>query len=179
MCCVRAASVEAAASALYRALKDSRLRLVCAESCTGGLVTAAITDNPGSSSVLWGGIAAYSNECKSRLLGVLPKTITEFGAVSREVAREMAEGALAASAPSGASGGPNIALAITGIAGPEGGAPEKPIGLVWFAFRRAGGKDGAKSFEESAIFTGDRQAIREAAAERAMLRAASLATGRY
>ncbi|MGA2545722.1 MAG: nicotinamide-nucleotide amidohydrolase family protein [Rectinemataceae bacterium] len=160
-----AARVSDAADQLFRVLSDRGLRVVCAESCTGGMVTAAITDIPGSSAVLWGGVVAYSNECKFRLLGVPQETIVEFGAVSREVAKAMAAGALAA------SGGADLALAITGIAGPEGGSAGKPIGLVWFAFRRA---DGGAS-EESAIFSGDRKAVREAAAERAMIRAAALA----
>ena len=79
---------------LFRALFDRRLRLACAESCTGGKVASAITDIPGSSAVLWGGVVAYSNECKSRLLGVPQELIAERGAVSREVARAMASGVL-------------------------------------------------------------------------------------
>lgn len=166
------ARVDAAALRLFSVLSDRGLRVVCAESCTGGMVTAAITAIPGSSSVLWGGVVAYSNECKFRLLGVAPETIAEFGAVSREVARAMAIGALAAG--TGAAFGADIALAITGIAGPDGGSPEKPVGLVWFAFRRVDGG----ALEECAIFSGDRRAIREAAAERAMIRAAALAQER-
>jgi PncC family amidohydrolase len=115
---------------------------------------------------------------------VPPETITEFGAVSREVARAMASGAyeLSRRSPGGASvleaSGADLALAITGIAGPDGGSPEKPVGLVWFAFRGAAiGADGAR--EECLIFAGDRHSIREAAAGRAMLRAAELAAGRY
>jgi nicotinamide-nucleotide amidase len=155
-----------AAIALFRALAGRGLSLACAESCTGGLVAASLTDIPGASSVLWGGVVAYSNDCKSRLLGVPSGTIAEFGAVSREVAAAMAAGALAAS-----GGGADLALAITGIAGPEGGSAAKPVGLVWLAFRGAGGE----AFEESFVFPGDRQAIREAAAAAAMLRAAALA----
>lgn len=163
------ASLEAAAGVLFRALFDRRLRLACAESCTGGKVASAITDIPGSSAVLWGGVVAYSNECKSRLLSVPQELIAERGAVSREVARAMASGVLDASRA-------DLALAITGIAGPDGGTPEKPVGLVWFGFRLAGGgPDGnGEAFEESAVFDGDRKAIRDAAAERAMLRAAQL-----
>lgn len=177
------ASVQEAARILFRDLRDGGLSIVCAESCTGGIVASAITDIPGSSAVLWGGVVAYSNESKSRFLGVAPETIAEFGAVSREVARAMAGGALDLSrgAARGNLGeaGADLALAITGIAGPTGGSPEKPVGLVWFAFRSAAlgdieGPAGAFS-EECAIFDGDRLSIREAAAERAMLRAAELA----
>ena len=177
-------SVRDAAQALLSALRDRGWRLVCAESCTGGMVMSTITEIPGSSAVLWGGVVAYSNESKSRFLGVPPETITEFGAVSREVARAMASGAyeLSRRSPGGASvleaSGADLALAITGIAGPDGGSPEKPVGLVWFAFRGAAiGADGAR--EECLIFAGDRHSIREAAAGRAMLRAAELAAGRY
>jgi nicotinamide-nucleotide amidase len=162
----RGASLAEAALALYRALLGHGLRIACAESCTGGLVTAAITDIPGSSAVLWGGVAAYSNECKVALLGVAAGAIAEFGAVSREVAAAMAEGALAAS-------GADIALAVTGIAGPDGGSADKPVGLVWFAWRDKSGS----GREESAIFPGDRAAVRVAAAEFALRGAAELAAG--
>lgn len=164
-----------AARELYRVLSKGGLRLVCAESCTGGMVAAALTDLPGVSSVLWGGVVAYSNECKSRLLGVPASTIAEHGAVSREVARSMARGALALCQP---ASGPGASLAITGIAGPEGGSADKPVGLVWFGFAL-----GEEAVEESAIFPGDRKAIRGAAARHAMERLAELAearaTGRY
>ena len=129
-------------------------------------MTATVTSIPGSSSLLWGGVAAYSNECKSRLLGVSPEILAKHGAVSREVARAMAEGILAAS-------GADVALAITGIAGPDGGSPEKPVGLVWFSLRA---KDGSGR-EESAVFPGDRAAVRSAAAVHAMLGAAEIARG--
>ncbi len=85
-----------AANQFFHVLSDRGIRVVCAESCTGGMVAAAITDIPGSSAVLWGGVVAYSNDCKFRLLGVSPDLIADFGAVSREVARAMAIGALAA-----------------------------------------------------------------------------------
>ncbi len=171
----RSPGVGEAAQELYRVLSEGGLRLVCAESCTGGMVAAALTDLPGASSVLWGGVVAYSNECKARLLGVPASTIAEHGAVSREVAGCMARGALALLQPDSR---PGAALAITGIAGPEGGSEGKPVGLVWFAFAL-----GEESVEESAIFPGDRKAVREAAARHAMRRLAELAgaraTGRY
>jgi len=131
--------------------------LACAESCTGGLVTAALTDIPGSSRVLWGGVAAYSNACKVRLLGVDARLLEERGAVSREVAGAMAELLLAVS-------GADIALAVTGIAGPDGGTREKPVGTVWFAWRTTAGS-GAEAHE---LFAGDRDAVRLASALRAI-----------
>lgn len=164
-------SLGAAARTLFRELSDRRLRLACAESCTGGMVSEALTDIPGSSAVLWGTVVAYSNECKSRLLGVPPELIAEHGAVSRESARAMARGVFEAS-------GADISLAITGIAGPVGGTPEKPVGLVWFGFRMAGNGNG-EAYEESEVFAGDRKAVRRAASERVMLRAAQLVRERY
>jgi nicotinamide-nucleotide amidase len=122
--------VQRAASlvALYRA---RGLMLVTAESCTGGLLAGLITEIPGSSNVLERGYVTYSNRAKEENLGVGPALLDRFGAVSREVAQAMAEGALAHSSAA-------IALAVTGIAGPDGGSAEKPIGLVYFACGRAG-----------------------------------------
>jgi len=114
--------------ALYRA---RGLMLVTAESCTGGLLAGLITEIPGSSNVLERGYVTYSNRAKEENLGVAPALLEEFGAVSREVAQAMAEGALAHSAAP-------IALAVTGIAGPSGGSVDKPVGLVYFACGRAG-----------------------------------------
>jgi nicotinamide-nucleotide amidase len=163
-------SLEDAARRLFEALSERGLKIACAESCTGGLATAALTEIPGSSAILWGGVAAYSNECKSRLLGVPPALIDAHGAVSREVARAMASGMLDAGSREGALGA-DLSLAITGIAGPEGGSAEKPVGLVWFAWRSLGGE----CFEESALFPGDRNAVRHAAAIRALSVAATFA----
>ncbi|MFP4565250.1 MAG: nicotinamide-nucleotide amidohydrolase family protein [Spirochaetaceae bacterium] len=109
-------------------LRRAGRRLVCAESCTGGLVTKLVTDVPGSSAGLWGGFVAYSNTAKTSLLGVSERTLAEKGAVSPETAGEMALGALERS-----GGEAGIAVAITGIAGPEGGTEEKPVGTVWLA----------------------------------------------
>ena len=159
-----AASVSTAAEALLGALLERGLTIACAESCTGGLVAAALTEIPGSSAALWGGAVAYSNECKVRFLGVRTEEIEAHGAVSREVARSMAAGALEAS-------GADIALAITGIAGPSGGSEDKPVGLVWFAWRTADGR----AIEECERFAGGRSEVRAAAAERAMRGAADLA----
>lgn len=114
--------------ALYRA---RGLMLVTAESCTGGLLAGLITEIPGSSNVLERGYVTYSNRAKEENLGVAAALIEKFGAVSREVAQAMAEGALNHSAAT-------IALAVTGIAGPDGGSVEKPVGLVYFGCGRAG-----------------------------------------
>ncbi len=114
--------------ALYRARE---LLLVTAESCTGGLLAGLITEIPGSSNVLERGYVTYSNRAKEENLGVAAALIEKFGAVSREVAQAMAEGALNHSAAT-------IALAVTGIAGPDGGSVEKPVGLVYFGCGRAG-----------------------------------------
>lgn len=102
-----------------------------AESCTGGMIAAAITDISGSSAVLDRGFVTYSNEAKMEMLGVAKTTLDTHGAVSRETALEMAVGALAHSHAT-------IALAVTGIAGPGGGSAQKPVGLVWFGIAVAG-----------------------------------------
>ncbi len=112
--------------------KNSRLRIASAESCTGGLVSAALTDVPGSSEVFDRGFVTYSNEAKVDLLDVPAPLIAAHGAVSAEVARAMAVGALAHSLA-------DIAVSITGVAGPGGGSAEKPVGLVHFACARRGG----------------------------------------
>lgn len=103
-----------------------RVTLAAAESCTGGMVAAALTDVAGSSAAFLGSAVTYSNAAKTSLLGVAPRTIETFGAVSEETAREMAEGARTVFAA-------DVAVAVTGIAGPTGGSAEKPVGLVWFA----------------------------------------------
>lgn len=102
-----------------------------AESCTGGMIVAHLTDIAGSSAVVDRGFITYSNEAKMDMLDVEPTTLQAFGAVSAETAREMAAGALARSRA-------GIALAVTGIAGPDGGSPEKPVGLVWFGMALSG-----------------------------------------
>jgi nicotinamide-nucleotide amidase len=158
------AEASSAAAALLEECLARGLTIACAESCTGGLVTAALTDIPGSSAALWGGAVAYSNECKKRLLGVGADEIAAYGAVSREVAGSMAAGILEAS-------GADIALAVTGIAGPSGGSEEKPVGLVWFAWRTADGR----ALEACERFAGSRGEVRSAAAERAMRGALALA----
>lgn len=112
--------------------KERGLTVITAESCTGGLVAAALTDAPGASSVVQGGFVTYSNEAKQTSLGVPKEMLDKHGAVSEPVARAMAEGALAASLA-------DLSVSITGIAGPEGGSEQKPVGLVHFAASRRDG----------------------------------------
>ena len=114
-----------AAEALLELCKSKKLTLATAESCTGGLVAAALSEIPGSSLVLDRGFVTYSNEAKQQMLGVIPATIDVYGAVSTECAEEMAKGALAHASV-------DLAISITGIAGPTGGVPGKPVGLVYF-----------------------------------------------
>jgi len=122
-----------------------------AESCTGGLVAGAITAIAGSSGWFERGFVTYSNEAKVEALGVPEATLAGHGAVSEATARAMAEGALARSRA-------NIAVAVTGVAGPGGGSPEKPVGMVCFAWARSGAATAAATHH----FPGDRQAVREA-----------------
>jgi nicotinamide-nucleotide amidase len=114
------------ATAIIAACARDGLLLATAESCTGGLIAAALTEVSGSSAVVDRGFVTYSNEAKTGMLGVAPELIGSVGAVSREVAIAMAEGALGASRA-------DIAVAVTGIAGPGGGSAEKPVGLVHLA----------------------------------------------
>jgi nicotinamide-nucleotide amidase len=141
---------------LHERLRGSGLTLAVAESCTGGLLAAAITDQPGSSAYFKGGVVAYSAEIKERLLGVPPELLQRHGAVSAEVAEAMAEGARRALDA-------DLAVSITGIAGPEADGTEKPVGLthVWLA--AAGGGDGRRF-----VFPGDRWANRRQAVSEAL-----------
>lgn len=123
--------------------------LVTAESCTGGWIAKTITDVPGCSSWFDCGLAAYSYEAKQALLGVRPETLIRHGAVSEETVLEMVSGALIHS-------GASVGVAVTGIAGPTGGTPEKPVGTVWIAWKRRGGYPVMHSFH----FAGDRDAVR-------------------
>jgi nicotinamide-nucleotide amidase len=120
------------AEALLTALRSRRLRVATAESCTGGLVAALFTDIPGSSDVVERGFVTYSNDAKHELLDVPEEMLAQHGAVSEAVARAMAAGALEHSHA-------DVAVSITGIAGPDGGSAEKPVGLVHFAAARRGG----------------------------------------
>jgi nicotinamide-nucleotide amidase len=133
-------------------LLDGERRLVTAESCTGGWIAKVLTDIPGSSGWYLGGVVSYSNKLKQALLGVLPSTLAKHGAVSEETAREMAIGALELL-------GGHVALAVTGIAGPEGGQPGKPVGTVWFAWAWHDGEEIATRVALE-TFAGDREAVR-------------------
>lgn len=115
-----------AATAVLDACRARKLKVATAESCTGGLVTGALTEIAGSSDVLDRGFVTYSNEAKQQMLGIASETLRDYGAVSRQTAEEMARGAIAHS-------NAQIAIAITGIAGPSGGSADKPVGLVHFA----------------------------------------------
>lgn len=137
--------------------RAKKWKLATAESCTGGMVAAALTDIAGSSDVVERGFVTYSNEAKSELLGVAPEVIARHGAVSDETAHAMAAGVLS-HAPV------TLAVSITGIAGPGGGSREKPVGLVYFGLAKRGGK----ITTEKRIFPGDRAAIRYAATKRAL-----------
>ena len=139
------------ARALLAALEARGLTLATAESCTGGLIAAALTAIAGASSVVMAGFVTYSNEAKMRMVGVRAETLAAHGAVSEPVAREMAEGALAAA-------GVDIALSCTGIAGPGGATPGKPVGLVFIGCARRG----AATVVERHVFPGDRMAVRAA-----------------
>jgi len=145
------------ATHVLAACRRGGLKLATAESCTGGMVAAALTDIAGSSDVLERGFVVYSNEAKTDMLGVPEALIKRLGAVSEEVARAMAEGGLAHSDA-------DICVAITGIAGPGGGTPLKPVGLVHIACARKGGA----TVHERHVFPGDRAAVRAASAIRAL-----------
>jgi nicotinamide-nucleotide amidase len=119
--------------ALIAAYRESRLMIATAESCTGGLVAGLLTEIPGSSTVVERGFVVYSNEAKQELLGVSAELLSRHGAVSEEVARAMAEGALRASRA-------DVAVSVTGVAGPDGGTAAKPVGLVNFACARRGAR---------------------------------------
>ena len=152
------------AEALLESCRAAGLKLATAESCTGGLIAATLTAIAGSSDVVDRGFVTYSNEAKMEMLGVSPGLIASVGAVSEEVARSMADAALARSAA-------DIAVAVTGVAGPGGGSAEKPVGLVWFGLARTGQPVNAQRL----IFPGDRFAVRRATvAEALRLLAAAL-----
>lgn len=147
------------------ALAQAGLRLVAAESCTGGWIAKTLTDVPGSSSWYLGGVVTYSNTLKQTLLGVLPSTLAAHGAVSETCAREMAIGALETL-------GGHVAVAVTGIAGPGGGQPGKPVGTVWFGWAWHAGRIETRVAMET--FDGDREAVRRCTVDRALRELATL-----
>jgi nicotinamide-nucleotide amidase len=153
------------AAALLAELQAARETLATAESCTGGLIAAALTAVPGSSATVLAGFVTYSNEAKASMLGVPPATITAVGAVSEAVAHAMAEGARARS-------GATIAVSCTGIAGPGGGSADKPVGLVFI-----GAANESLTLVERHVFPGDRAAIRAATVAAAFALIRRLKTG--
>jgi len=150
------AHIGSAVRSLAETLLGRQWMLATAESCTGGMVAAACTDLAGSSAWFERGFVTYSNAAKTQMLGVDAQLIATHGAVSEPVARAMAQGALQHS-------GAQLALAITGVAGPGGGTDAKPVGMVWFAFAGPWGVHSAVQH-----FTGDRAAVRQAAALHAL-----------
>jgi nicotinamide-nucleotide amidase len=139
-------------------LQQRQWMLATAESCTGGLIAAACTDLSGSSNWFERGFVSYSNAAKNELLGVEDALIERHGAVSEDVARAMAAGALAHSRA-------QVAVAVTGVAGPTGGTPDKPVGLVWFGYALPG-----QLLTEKMHFPGDRAAVRAATVHHALSR---------
>jgi len=133
---------------LTNLLKEKDIKLVTAESCTGGLLSAAITHKPGASEFFDRGYITYSNEAKNELLEVSQDTLDEYGAVSGETAEAMAKGALKNSHA-------GLAVSITGIAGPSGGTDKKPVGLVFFGYALKGGSHGNIEYQ----FEGSREKI--------------------
>ena len=140
------------AAQVGRHLQASGRRLVTAESCTGGWIGKAMTDVPGSSAWFSGGALVYSNDLKQRSLGVDSKVLAQYGAVSEQTVLAMAEGALSRL-------GGEVSVAVSGIAGPDGGAPAKPVGTVWFAWSNLeAGRISTKT--DRRVFAGDRDQVR-------------------
>ncbi len=148
--------LERLARDLLQHLRRRHMRLAMAESCTGGLIAATLTEIAGSSDVVERGFVTYSNDAKADLLGVPQAVLARHGAVSEPVARAMAEGALKASPA-------DLAVAVTGIAGPGGATPTKPVGLVHLAVT---GRN-TETRHERHVFAGDRKEVRRATVERA------------
>lgn len=134
---------------VFEELKASKKMMSCAESCTGGMISSALTDIAGSSAVFDRGFVTYSNNAKMDLLGVQEETLKNFGAVSTQVAEEMARGAYLNAIS-------DIAVSVTGIAGPDGGTEEKPVGLVYFGLATK-----EKTISVQKNFQGTREQIRQ------------------
>ena len=143
-------------AAVAAAMSESATTLVTAESCTGGWIAKALTDRPGSSAWFLGGVVSYSDTLKTSLLDVPAALIAEHGAVSDAVVRAMAQGARVRF-------GADLAVATSGVAGPDGGTQEKPVGTVWVAWASAGA-----TRSELLSLDGDREAVREATVRRAL-----------
>lgn len=143
------AALAALAAELGQTLSAAGWRLALAESCTGGWIAKVVTDVAGSSGWFDCGIVSYSNTAKAELLGVPTALLRKYGAVSEPVARAMAKGALVRT-------GADVAVAVSGIAGPGGGSPEKPVGTVCFGW----GRRGSAIMTDTVVFAGDREAVR-------------------
>ena len=141
---------------LIEVLRSKGLRMSAAESCTGGMIGCMMTSVPGSSDVFLGTAVTYSNDAKERILGVKHQTLMDHGAVSMETASEMAIGSIEVYES-------DVAVAVTGIAGPGGATPEKPVGLVYIAVA-----DGPRTVVTKNLFQGDRQSIRHQTAIEAL-----------
>jgi nicotinamide-nucleotide amidase len=141
---------------LVKSLSEKKMTCAVAESCTGGGVGNVITSVPGASEVFWGGVISYDNSVKRDVLGVPEDILMKYGAVSAEWAAAMAEGARRLLKT-------DLAVSVTGIAGPGGGSPEKPVGLVWFGLSTA-----SDVVAEKIIFSGDRETVRSSAVEQAI-----------
>lgn len=150
----------ALSAALVTALAAAGKTVTTAESCTGGWLAKAITDIPGSSAVFGYGVVSYSNAAKASLLGVDTGTLEKHGAVSAEVVAEMANGALCLSAA-------EMAVAVSGVAGPSGGSEDKPVGTVWFAWAWKG-RVSVKTETQCMHFSGDRDTVRRQTVMRAL-----------
>ncbi|MEG3760128.1 nicotinamide-nucleotide amidohydrolase family protein [Pseudoalteromonas carrageenovora] len=148
--------IKTLAAQLGAILTDKCLWITTAESCTGGGVSYALTDTPGSSRYLGRAFVTYSNEAKHELINVATSTLEQFGAVSEQTVKEMAFGAINVA-------NADVAIAISGIAGPGGATPDKPVGFVWFCIQIAG-----KQFTFKQIFSGDRAQVRVQAIEFAL-----------
>ena len=145
------ASILAMARDAGHLLENLNLKLATAESCTGGWLAKANTDLAGSSAWFERGFVTYSNDAKRELLGVSEETLDRYGAVSQQTALEMTEGALRNSRG-------DFAIAVTGVAGPDGGSADKPVGTVWIAWQRRGAQAGVAHYR----FDGDRERVRRA-----------------
>ena len=146
------AGLAALAADVVDRLREAGLQFATAESCTGGWIAKSLTDIPGSSDVMGYGVVSYSNEAKQSLLGVGAETLEVHGAVSEATVIEMATGILELS-------GADLAVAVSGVAGPGGGSEEKPVGTVWFGWSRRAG-DRIESDAERMLFDGGRDDVR-------------------
>ncbi len=151
-------SIGRLAARVAGALREKGLRLAAAESCSGGWIAKVCTDSAGASDWFCAGLVTYSDEAKRDLLGVERQTLARHGAVSEAVVREMTAGVLARIRAA------DIALAVSGVAGPGGGGPQKPVGCVWIAWQRRGRDAVARRFD----FPGGRDAVRRAAVAEAL-----------